>query len=113
MAQLSLRSLAAGTAAVAAGAAYLDAKFHLRRDVKHLLSERQFKQRMGERIKLLGDQVTMYHIMELADQRASGLWFEGRSWTYTEMKIGKRRMTTQHKFHIHLVVVFANGRLLR
>jgi hypothetical protein len=92
-------------AAAAAGGAYLDAKLHLRRDVKHLLSERRFKQRMGKRIELLGDHVTMYHIMELADQGASGLWFEGRSWTYAEMKRGKTRSRNEHGFHIHLVVV--------
>jgi hypothetical protein len=104
MAQIAVTSLAAATAAAAAGAAYLDAKFHLRRDVKHLLSERRFKQRMDERIKLLGDQVTMYHMIEVADQQASGLWFEGQSWTYAEMKRGKKGIRNESSFHIYLVV---------
>jgi hypothetical protein len=89
MDQIAVKSLAAATAAAVAGAAYLDGKYALRRDVKHILGERGFKKRMDERMGLLGDRATMHHLMELANQNATGLWFEGRSWTYAEMKKGE------------------------
>ena len=89
MDQVAVKWVAAATAASLAGAAYLDGKYALRRDVKHLLSERGFTRRMDERCKLLGDHATMYHILELADQKAAGLWFEGRSWTYGDVIKGE------------------------
>jgi hypothetical protein len=88
MDQIAVKSIAAATAAAVAGAAYLDGKYALRRDVKHLLGERGFKKRMDEKCRLLGDKATMYRLVELADQEATGLWFEGRSWTYAEMRRG-------------------------
>lgn len=82
--------LAAGvvTAAVATGAAYLDRRHGLSRDIKHIREDRQYVQLMGQRINELGNNVSIYHMIELADQNASALWFEGRTWTYAELTMG-------------------------
>jgi hypothetical protein len=88
MDQISAKALAAAGAALFAGATYVDGHYAISRDIKHLLSDRRFGQRIQERCQQLGQHASLYHHMELADPKASALWFEGREWTYAEMKKG-------------------------
>jgi hypothetical protein len=80
---------AAGAAAATALAAlFLDERYGVSRDLGQILQDRAFRKRMGARINHLGDDVTIYRMLELARPDATALWFEGRSWTYAEMKAG-------------------------
>jgi hypothetical protein len=100
MDQLSTKALAAAGAAIIAGAAYVDGHYAIHRDIKHLLSDRRFGQRLQEKCRQLGQHATLYHHMEMADPSASGLWFEGREWTYAEIKQGE--------FSMELLTYFTN-----
>jgi hypothetical protein len=88
MDQISTKALAAATAALVASATYIDGHYAISRDIKHLLSDRRFGQRIQGKCQQLGQHATLYHHMELADPAADALWFEGREWTYAEMKKG-------------------------
>jgi hypothetical protein len=79
---------AGGTAAAALAALFLAERYGVSRDVGQILQDRAFRKRMGARINHLGDDVTIYRMLELAQPDAAALWFEGRSWTYAEMKAG-------------------------
>jgi long-subunit acyl-CoA synthetase (AMP-forming) len=96
MSLLSLANPALGAisaAALAGSAAYLDAKYSFRRDVKQLLGDKRFKARLDAWIEKLGDRTNIYHMLELADQNADGLWFEGQTWKYGDIKKRKYRTT--------------------
>jgi hypothetical protein len=80
---------AAGAAtATALAALLLDERYGVSRDVSQILQDRAFRKRMGARINDLGDDVTIYRMLELAQPDAAALWFEGRSWSYAEMIAG-------------------------
>lgn len=81
---------AAGVATAAAVAAlFLNEKYGLSRDISELSQSRKFKKRLDARLSQLGDDVTIYRMLELAKPDAPALWFEGRSWTYSELKAGE------------------------
>jgi hypothetical protein len=79
--------LAAG--ATVATAIALDATLGFSTDIRQIRNDKQFVARLQQSIARLGDRVTLYHLLELADQNADALWFEGRSWNYAAMKIGE------------------------
>jgi hypothetical protein len=79
---------AAGAATATALAALLDKRYGVSHDVSQILQDRAFRKRMGARINDLGDDVTIYRMLELAQPDAAALWFEGRSWSYAEMIAG-------------------------
>lgn len=84
-----LTTIAATTAGIAAGAAYLDAKFHIRNDLAlaplnpNTRAARKFIADAEARGKM-----RVYHLLEghaLADRPGQVfLEFEGRSWTYKQ-----------------------------
>jgi hypothetical protein len=79
---------AGGAAAAAFAALFLSDRYGVSRDVGQILQDRAFRKRMDARINHLGDDVTIYRMLELAQPDAAALWFEGRSWTYAETKAG-------------------------
>jgi acyl-CoA synthetase (AMP-forming)/AMP-acid ligase II len=85
---INMEPLTAGylLAATMAGAAYLDGKLGISLDVRELHRERTWRRRLEERIKSLGTQCTLYGVLSGADRNAQALWFEGRTWTYTDLK---------------------------
>lgn len=83
----TISSAGAATAAVAA-AFFLNDRYGLSHDIGELAQTRKYKQRIDAKIKELGDDVTIYRMLELARPDASALWFEGRTWTYAELKAG-------------------------
>ena len=89
MERIGTKALIASTAALIAGVAYIDGHYGLSRDIKTLLSDRKFGQRMGARIQDLGDVTSIYGNMRTAPPEVEGLWFEGRSWTYAEILRGE------------------------
>jgi hypothetical protein len=76
-------------AALAAGTAYLNAKLGISTDLKELALAREFTERVGKRIQGLGDTVTLYRVFELCNDGDEALWFEGRTWSYGELKTGE------------------------
>jgi hypothetical protein len=83
----TVRSAGGATAAVV-GALFLNDKYGLTHDISELSQSRKFKKRVDARINQLGDDVTIYRMLELAKPDAPALWFEGRSWTYAELRAG-------------------------
>lgn len=81
---------ATAAAATAAVTAYTDAKLGLTIDRKYVQADRQFGKLLGEHIKKLGDHVSLYHMLELANPDVDALWFEGKTWTYKQMLEGKQ-----------------------
>lgn len=77
------------SAAALATTAYLNAKLGVGNDIKQLDNEREWFIRFQQRLQELGDRCTIYHVFELADGDAEALWFEGRTWTYKQLKLGK------------------------
>ncbi|PMD21149.1 acetyl-CoA synthetase-like protein [Hyaloscypha hepaticicola] len=78
-------SVVAASAALAAGA-YLNAKWSIGTDLKNLQHDRAWGKRLGAFIEALGDTVTLYGMLERVNPHAEALWFEGRTWTYGEIK---------------------------
>lgn len=84
-------------AAIAAGAAtatlltalYANTRYGVSYDINQLLSEKAFRKRMDERIRALGDDASLFHMLQLAEPQAEALWFEGRGWTYAELILGE------------------------
>jgi len=82
---ISLTS-AAAAGGILAGAAYLNARYGISRDLNQLHYDRKWFQRFNARVKELGDHTTIYHMMELCNPQDEALWFEGRTWSYDELK---------------------------
>lgn len=76
-------------AAALAGSAYLNAKFSIGTDLKQLSHDRAFGARLMKRVKDAGPNCTMYGMFDLVDESNELLWFEGKSWTYGQIKTGK------------------------
>ena len=75
-------------AALAAGA-YLNAKLAISPDIQQLRNERAWGERFQSRIAGLGDSCSVYHIFDKVDPALEFLWFEGKSWTYGDIKNGE------------------------
>jgi len=75
-------------AATLATGAYLNAKFGIGIDLKQLSHDREWSKRLGERIQELGDTCTLYRMFDIVHPNIEALWFEGRTWTYGELKKG-------------------------
>ena len=89
------------SAAAAAGTLVgVDFVTGLSTDIKQSQHDKAFLKFLEGHIKKLGDRITLYHLLELADPNAEGLWFEGVSWSYRAMRKGQREhmygMTTTH-----------------
>jgi len=90
MDRVALQALGATAAAVAGAAAYIDGKFAISKDIRQVLRDRAFGRAIGARIKELGDEATLYHLLARADPTATALWFEHRSWTYAQLRSGMK-----------------------
>ena len=80
--------LALASAATLAAGAYLNAKFSIKTDLQQLKHDREWVQRLISRIKDLGDTCSLYGIFDQVNPDFEVLWFEGRTWTYGELKNG-------------------------
>ncbi|KAL9950119.1 hypothetical protein ACHAQF_004569, partial [Verticillium nonalfalfae] len=76
---------ASAAAATVVGALYANSRYGVSYDINQLLAEKSFRKRFQERVDTLGNDVSVFHMFELADPRAEALWFEGRTWTYGEV----------------------------
>jgi hypothetical protein len=85
MDKLGIAALFSAGAALVAGASYVDAHLGVSRDVGQILADRRFTKRIDERIHRVGEFASIYGHLLVADPAAEGLWFEGKSWTYSEI----------------------------
>jgi hypothetical protein len=88
MDSISLSSVALASAATVAAGAYLNAKFSIGRDVQTIRGMNLWRKIFVQRLQQLGDTCTLYRMFDLVDEGNDALWFEGRSWTYGELKKG-------------------------
>lgn len=72
--------------ATALGAAYVNARLALGHDVGQYLDNRAFSKRLAQWLKKVSGETTLYRLLEFADPTAEALWFEGRSWSYAEVR---------------------------
>ncbi len=77
------------SAAAVAATAYLNAKLSVGLDMQNLRHDRDWGARLGQKIQSLGDTCTIYAMFDSVDPNVEALWFEGRTWTYGELKRGK------------------------
>ena len=68
------------------GAMYLDAKHHIVKDISNWRKGKEFQNILAEGRELMGDYYTLYHALELNDPKADAFWFEGRSWTFADVR---------------------------
>ncbi|TVY47372.1 Fatty acid transporter protein [Lachnellula cervina] len=80
-----------GAAALAAGA-YLNAKLAISPDIQQMRHERAWGERFQSRIANLGDSCSIYHMFDGIDPELEFLWFEGKAWTYGEIKSYAHRL---------------------
>lgn len=78
--------------AALAGTAYLDGRLGISQDVRGLLEEQAWRNRLDRRIKALGDECTLYGLFSHANRIADALWFEGRTWTYADLKLATDKL---------------------
>ena len=71
---------------VTLGAMYLDGKHHIIKDINTWRQKRRFKTALAENAKLMGDYFTLYHAIEHIDPQREAFHFEGRSWTFGEVR---------------------------
>ena len=86
---MDVSSTALLSAAALAAGAYLNAKLGISTDLHELTLAREFGERLGNKMQSLGDTPTLYRLFELANENDEALWFEGRTWTYRELKNGE------------------------
>jgi hypothetical protein len=77
------------SAAALATGAYLDAKLGIGVDLRQISYERESQARLEQRLRDLGDTCSLYRMFEMADPGIEALWFEGRTWTYGQLKTGE------------------------
>ncbi|KAB8244067.1 hypothetical protein BDV35DRAFT_382583 [Aspergillus flavus] len=72
-------------------AAYLNAKLAISTDISTIYNDRAFTARLGQRIAQLGDTTTIYKMLERVIEvdghgSSDALWFENKTWTYSQLK---------------------------
>ena len=60
---------------------------------------------MVTRTKELGDHVTLYHLSEFCDPNAEALWFEGKTWSYDELRRGQLNVMPSISLQLRKAVV--------
>ncbi|RFU28967.1 hypothetical protein B7463_g7362, partial [Scytalidium lignicola] len=83
---ISTSTAAAAAAAAVAAGAYINAKLSISTDLKQLRYDRDWAQRFERRIQDLEDSCTTYGLLDRVDLDMDALWFEGRTWTYGQLK---------------------------
>lgn len=89
---MALTSTIAAAASAIAGGMYLDAKYNIRDDLAQLRGGRNVAKYLQEHQQLNGDEdYSFYHLLHMTydanhHTKAEALVFEGRSWTYRQLR---------------------------
>jgi hypothetical protein len=89
--EISVPTMAMASALSVTAAAYLNAKLSISTDLSTIYNDRTWTKRLGQRIAQLGDTTTIYKMLETVIEidgqgSAEALWFENKTWTYSELK---------------------------
>lgn len=95
----SASAVALASASALVVGAYLDVKLGISIDLRELSHDREWQKRFAKRLQTLSSNCTVYHMLDQADQEAEALWFEGRTWTYAELKNGAAPVIYSKKYH--------------
>ncbi|CZR63058.1 related to acyl-CoA synthetases (AMP-forming)/AMP-acid ligases II [Phialocephala subalpina] len=82
----SAQTTVAAAAGLLTAGAYLNAKLGIGYDLRVLRHQRSTKARMVESYQRLGNNLSLYRLLELADQDGDAIWFEGKTLSYRELK---------------------------
>ncbi|KAM6524527.1 hypothetical protein FALCPG4_010137 [Fusarium falciforme] len=85
--------MSAGKVALA-GAFFADKRYGISIDLNQLHQEKEFGKRLQDRIRTLGQDPSLHHMLELADPGAEALWFEGRRSSYSEPILESNKLAT-------------------
>lgn len=85
MATVATTAIAYAAAALAGGA-YLNAKFGIGTDLQQIRYDNAFGARLMKRVQEAGPNCTFYGMFNLVAPETEFLWFEGKTWTYGEIK---------------------------
>ncbi|TKA74147.1 hypothetical protein B0A49_04996 [Cryomyces minteri] len=83
---MDVQSLSLAGAAVLAAGSYLNAKYGFGTDIQGIRYEKDYVRRVSEHCEKLGDTCTIYNVFSRVEPTSDALWFEGRTWTYGELK---------------------------
>lgn len=91
LSEINVPVVAAASAFSLAASAYLNAKFSISTDLATISNDRAWTKRLAQRMSELGDATTVYGILHRVVEverhgSAEALWFEGKTWTYSEVK---------------------------
>ncbi|KAL4931261.1 putative bifunctional fatty acid transporter/acyl-CoA synthetase (FAT1) [Aspergillus undulatus] len=118
LSEISVPAVAAASALSVAAGAYLNAKFSISTDLSNMLGDRAYGKRLAHRMAQLGDTITVYGLLQrLVEVEGHGsteaIWFEGKSWTYSELKdLVDRLAALLHQREVHegdFVAVFTTN----
>jgi hypothetical protein len=84
----SILSTATAAAAALAAGAYLNAKLGIGTDVTDIRGGKIWMETFMRRMRELGDTCSLYGMFDRVDEKNDALWFEGRTWSYGELKLG-------------------------
>lgn len=91
LSDISVPAVAAASALSVAAGAYVNAKFSISTDLASIRGDRAWGKRLAQRMAELGDTPTVYGMLRRVVEveghgSAEAIWFEGKSWTYSELK---------------------------
>ncbi|KAE9979471.1 hypothetical protein BLS_009778 [Venturia inaequalis] len=86
MVAVTPKALVAASSALIAGATYIDAQLAITRDVQQIFRDKRYGKAIGNRFQALRNNASAYGHLLLADPSAEALWFEGRTWTWGQVK---------------------------
>ncbi|KAL4807054.1 hypothetical protein BDV18DRAFT_168193 [Aspergillus unguis] len=91
LSEISMPTVAAASALSVAAGAYINAKYSISTDISSILDGRAWGKRLEQRMAQLGDTPTIYgmlrRVVEVEGHGSTeAIWFEGKSWTYSELK---------------------------
>ncbi|KKK13749.1 putative bifunctional fatty acid transporter and acyl-CoA synthetase [Aspergillus rambellii] len=116
--EISVPAMAAASTFSLAAGAYLNAKLSISTDLATIYNDRAWENRLSHRISQLGDATTLYGMLRrVVEVEGHGskeaLWFEGKTWTYSQVKdLADRMATLLHRKEIkagHFVAVFTTN----
>ncbi|KAE8349163.1 hypothetical protein BDV28DRAFT_141764 [Aspergillus coremiiformis] len=89
--EMSLPAVTMASALSVTAAAYLNAKLSISTDLSAIYNNRSWVKRLDQRIAQLGDTTTIYKMLERVIEvegygSEEALWFEQKTWTYSELK---------------------------
>lgn len=85
---MDIQALSLAGAALVIGGSYINARYGIGTDIREIRHEKNGVKRLFENYSQLGESCTIYNVFLRADPTSDALWFEGKTWTYGQLKQG-------------------------